>query len=293
MTDVSYAVPVATTSSFLVITERPPEAAAAGLTTITWPARDSPFDPADVLDGWDGPSPAASAFHTLIACTTEVRRLPRLAQVARAGARSVAVSERGLLIDWLTREVVLSPERPERAQFRLGDQWLGFDFHVYEERHRDIPPSDPWRSAPRPEDACGALRLQTRGVARFGLPELVVDGVDCRNELTARNVLRAVGQHLLTDHWTWLSLQSPAPVSNRQISSQHRIGGLALAEYWGSSLPGEIPLTVTLTAGDAALRVGAPDGMLLNDWLDSHRGFLRSLVGSPPDDFDTYARLQL
>lgn len=123
MTEVSYAVPAATTSSFLVITDRPPVAVAPGMATVTWSAEESPFDPAHLLDRCDGPLPPPSAFHTLIASRTAVRTLPRAAQVARAHARQVAVGGRGLLIDWLTREVVLCAERPERAQFCLADQW--------------------------------------------------------------------------------------------------------------------------------------------------------------------------
>ena len=101
--------------------------------------------------------------------------------------RSVAAQSGGLLIDWVTREIVLAASQPERASFHLGDQWLGFELHVHDERHQS--PS---------AEACAALRLQTRGLVRFGVPEIGIDRVDCGNRLVALNVLRALAQHLFS-----------------------------------------------------------------------------------------------
>jgi hypothetical protein len=301
MGEISYAVPAATTSLFLVVTDDPPAAVSLsvpdgpGLTTVTWDAGSSPFDLARVLsdDCPARPLPPPSAFHTLVCASAEVRHLPRPAQVARAYARRMAVAGRGLLIDWLTGDLVLAPERAERDRFHLGDQWIGFDAHVYEERHRAIPPADFRFTPPRPEDACGALRFQTRGLTRFGLPELVIDGVDCDHRLTAVNVLRAVGQHLLAEDWQWLAAAtSPPPHTlTRRIASTQVVAGTAFGAYWGSSLPGTQPLTVELTHGRGTLRIDAPGGGLLNAWLDEQRNFLGSLAACPPDDFHSYAEL--
>jgi hypothetical protein len=305
MGEISYAVPAATTSLFLVVTDGPPAPASLslpdgpGLTTVTWDAGSSPFDLARVLsdDCPARPLPSPSAFHTLVCASAQVRHLPRPAQVARAYARRLAVTGRGLLIDWLTGDLVLAPERAERDRFHLGDQWLGFDAHVYEERHRAIPPASSWPAAPPPEDACGALRFRTRGLTRFGLPELVIDGVDCDHRLTAVNVLRAVGQHLLAGHWRWLAAGTPAPPATMpqtltgRTASVQTVAGAAFGAYWGSSLPGAQPLTVGLTHGRGTLRVAAPGGGLLNTWLAEQRDFLGSLAACPPDDFHSYAEL--
>jgi hypothetical protein len=205
---ISYAVPDSTTSVFLVIADRLPDELAhpscdiPRLTTAVWHARDSPLDPRRVwaYANWDRRIPAPSAYHLMVSATAPVRNQPRAAQAARAYARSLAGKTRGVLIDWATRDIVLAAGRPERARFHLGGQWLGYDLHVYDERHAGLPELEPWEEPPPRWKACAAIRIQTRGLARFGLPELVIDGIDCEHRLTALNVLRALAQHLLNEH---------------------------------------------------------------------------------------------
>ena len=302
MTEISYPVPATTTSLFLVIADQPgrehagPQRDVAGLNITVWPAADSPLDPTRVwaYANWDGPLPPPSACHYLVSATAPTWTQPRSAQVARAYARRLAATAGGLLIVWMTRDVVLGAARPERAQVHLGDQWLGFDFHVYDDRHKGIPERDPWSEWPRPEDACVAIRLQTLGLARFGLPEVVIDGVDCAYRLPALNVLRAVGQRLLTEHWTFLgtATDEATPGTERRISARQRIPGGAFAAYWGASLPGGDAFTVSLTASERLLRVEEPRGRRLNEWLAHARSNLQSVAAWPPDDFDAYTQLE-
>ena len=69
----------------------------------------------------------------------------------------------GVLIDWAANDLLYSVDCPERQQFLLGDQWLGLDHHVYEERHVGIPEREPWsESHHRPLDACAANRHRSR-----------------------------------------------------------------------------------------------------------------------------------
>ncbi len=128
----------------------------------------------------------------------------------------------------------------------------------------------------------------------FGLPELVLDGVDCDSNLTALNVLRCVGQDLLVEHWRWLDTDGPrAPRAvSRTVGSPRHVSGEAFGQFWASSMPPESPLTVSLAISANTLRVNPPDGQPLNHWLDDRQGLLRSLVGSPPDDFHEYVQLQ-
>jgi hypothetical protein len=300
---IEYAVPQSTTSLYLVVADTVPTghstraAEVAGVSSTVWRAEDSPFDLRRIWTyaHWRARLPPPSAYHIVLAATAPVHRQPWAAQIARACARSVAAKTRGLLVDWATREIVLVPTRPERASFHLGDQWLGFDLHVYDERHAGIPARSAWDDEPRPEDACGALRVQTSGTARFGIPELGVGDVDCGNCLVAQNVLRALTHHLLTDHWAWLASEAATsrPRLTRRLAAVQHVRSDAFGAYWGASMHGDDGFAVTLETSRGLLWVGAPRGEPINEWLARIRSNLRSVAAWPPDDFDAYARLEV
>jgi hypothetical protein len=301
--EIVYDVPDSTTSTFLVVADRPPDGGGdpardgVHVATGVWRAEDSPFDPHQVWAyvNWDQLLPPPSAYHLMVSAAAPVRRQPRSAQVARAYARLLAAKTEGVLIDWATRDIVLTATRPERARFHLGDQWLGFDLHVFDDRHTGVPEHGQQNQPARPEDACAAIRIKTRGLARFGVPELVINDVDCTHHLTALNVLRALAQHLLAEHWGWLGARAaePTPQAARRTTVRQHVGASAFAAYWGASLPGDAPFTVSLAASKGLLRVDAPHAMPLNDWLAGTHSNLRSVAACPPDDFTTYAQIQL
>jgi hypothetical protein len=291
-------VPESTTSLFIVVADRPIDApSTAEASVAVWRAADSPFDLGSVwsYENWDDPLPPPSAYHIIVSKTANIRQQPRAAQAARATARSLAAQVDGLLIDWGTRDLLVAVDRPERARFHLGNQWLGFDFHVYAERHEGIPEREPWNlDRPGLEDACAANRFTTRGLTRFGLPELVVDDLDCANHLVAMNVLRSVAQHLLTLHWDWLRDGGFDPGSSvRRLAGRQHIADTAFADFWATSLWRDNPLAVSLARRDGDLQVSSPDGTPLNAWLAEIMSDLRCVAGSPPDDFDDYQPLAI
>ena len=180
-----------TTSLFLVVADQEPRHVDLGrhrfmAVSAVFRACGSPLDPREIraYADWDGPDPPPSTYHAVLSAVAPANRQPRSAQITRAFARTMVAQSGGLLIDWVTREIVRRAY--PAALFDLGDQWLGFEHHVHDERHQS--PS---------AEACAALRLQTRGLVRFGLPEIGIDRVDCGNRLVALNVLRALAQHLL------------------------------------------------------------------------------------------------
>ena len=150
------------TVQFLIVADRVPSDLARAVSWRVYRARDSPFDPREVWSTHIGPGRIRRRRPTMrcSAATPPAIDKPRWAQTTRAYARGVATQTDGLLIDWVAREIVLEHSRPERATFLLADQWLEFAHDVHEERHRSPP-----------TESCAAIRHETRGLVRFGLPD--------------------------------------------------------------------------------------------------------------------------
>jgi len=259
------------TVQFLIVADRMPSDLARAVSWRIYRARDSPFDPKEVWSyaHWAGSHPPPSAYHAVLSARPPALDKPRWAQTIRAYARGVAAQTDGLLIDWVTGEIVLEHSRPERATFLLGDQWLGVAHDIHEERHR-LPPTE----------ACAAISHQTRGLVRFGLPELGIDGVDCVNRHVALNVLRALAQHLVCGR-------------PRSVGRLQEVPPEAFGAYWGATTFDGNGFSALLTASGGVSWVGPPDGEPLNDWLAAMGTDLQSLAGCPPDDFATYDPLVL
>ncbi|GGO83583.1 hypothetical protein [Nonomuraea cavernae] len=66
--------------------------------------------------------------------------------------------------------------------------------------------------------ACGGLRVTSRGLRRFGLPEITLDGVACAHRLCAGNVLRMVAHRLVTDHLAFIAAH---PGAARRVIDDH------------------------------------------------------------------------
>ncbi|NUW41445.1 hypothetical protein [Nonomuraea rhodomycinica] len=145
--------------------------------------------------------------HLVVSSTAPPHQLPDILQVARATARALARQCGGLVIDPLTGSTVPSCDRcpDEPVVFRLADDWLGWDVQVHDDA--TCPPWDPADTA-----ACDCLRVTSRGLRRFALPEITIDGAACAHTLCATNLLRTVASHLLADHLAFLATHPRADV---------------------------------------------------------------------------------
>ncbi|MEZ0073907.1 hypothetical protein [Planotetraspora sp. GP83] len=210
--------------------------------------------------------------HVVVSSTAPVAAQPEAAQIARAAARGVAEAYHGVIVDQLTGSAVYHcVECPgEREEFRLSDDWLSWTTEFSEDS--SCPPWDPAGT-----EICACLRVTTRGLRRFGLPEVMLDGAACAHSLCTVNVLRTVAQRLLTGHLDWLAGNPGARC--RTIGEHLRVDGADFAVFSGSpDLDGE-PFRVRLTrdaADRSCLRVGPPAGFdgSLNDWLCRTPGLL-------------------
>ncbi|NUW36661.1 hypothetical protein HTZ77_35420 [Nonomuraea sp. SMC257] len=145
--------------------------------------------------------------HLVVSSTAPPHQLPGSAQTARATARALARQCGGLVVDPLTGSTVPSCDRcpDEPVVFRLADDWLGWDVQVHDDA--TCPPWDPADTA-----ACDCLRVTSRGLRRFALPEITIDGAACAHTLCATNLLRTVAHHLLADHMAFLATHPRADV---------------------------------------------------------------------------------
>jgi hypothetical protein len=215
--------------------------------------------------------------HVMISSTAPPHALPTSVQVARAAARAVAQECEGLVIDPLTGITLLTCERHtndppassrpptssgfrsavagspsgpvgrrrrdepttfrgpgEPPAFRLADDWLGWDVQVHGDA--TCPPWDPADTG-----ACDCLRVTSRGLRRFALPEITLDGAACAHTLCATSLLRRVADHLIADHLAFIATHPDA--TERLIDDHQRIE--TSAGHGGS------PFTVHLTPCDA------------------------------------------
>lgn len=283
---ITYPVPAETTSVFVIVTDRTPTELSS---IVPWrmgrPHRRAAMDvlgtPRLELEAFRaGQSPwrrmeldgdelrkqvRRARHHIVVSSTAPVAAQPEAAQVARAAARGVAEAYHGTIVDPLTGTTLSHcPQCPgERPEFRLGDDWLGWTTELAEES--TCPPWDPATTR-----LCSCLRVTTRGLRRFGLPEITLNGAACAHSLCAIDILRAVADRLLADHLDWVSGNPGGRY--RTIGEQLRFGAAAVAVFFGSPDLNSEPFRVRLTrdaADRSCLRVGPPDGFdgTVNDWL--------------------------
>ncbi|WP_433350073.1 hypothetical protein ACQP25_39035 [Microtetraspora malaysiensis] len=213
----------------------------------------------------------AARHHVVVTATAPVAEQPEAAQVARAVARGVADTCRGVIVDVITGGVV--PHRTgcqaEPGEFHLEDDWLGWSTDVGS--GGSCPPCDPAGSG-----ACTCLTVATRGLRRFGLPEIMLEGAACVHGLCTVSVLRTVARCLLPGHLTW---SAASPETRRRSIGEHLwIGGAESVSASGAPGLGRRPFRVRLgsRADGSCLSVGPPSGFTgtLNDWLCRTPGLL-------------------
>ncbi|MFG1698616.1 hypothetical protein [Nonomuraea sp. NPDC049309] len=186
--------------------------------------------------------------HLVVTSTAPPYRLPTAAQVARAAARALAKECDGILIDPLTATTILTCGRcsGEPTHFRLTDDWLSWDVQVHDAA--TCPPCDPSDLS-----ACDCLRVTSRGLRRFALPEVTLDGASCAHNLCATNLLRTVANRLVTDHLSYLNAHPGAAA--RKIDDFLRI-------HLSDQPDGGLPFGVQLTPYDAdAAELGRTGGV--------------------------------
>ncbi|MFF0518498.1 hypothetical protein ACFYTC_07365 [Actinomadura nitritigenes] len=210
----------------------------------------------------------APEFAVVTACAP-ITDQPRAVQVARAAAFHLSAALGGVPADLVTGHV-LTPPAEERTRFVLADQWLGDVLPPFRANGRCTGP-DPDRD-PEGVSGCACVRLRTRGLRRFGLPELQITDVACPHDLAALNVLRTTARSLLTDHWSWLST-GPAD-RTREIDTDLPLAESDFSAFWGTGrrvhLTPPNPFRVRLTLlTQRLLAVAPPDDFTgtVNDWL--------------------------
>ncbi|MFD0687461.1 hypothetical protein [Actinomadura fibrosa] len=228
----------------------------------------------------------ADEFAVVTACAP-ITDQPRAVQVARAAAHALANATGGVAADLVTGHI-LAPPTAERTSFVLADDWLGDVLPPFRANGRCTAP-EPERD-PEGVNGCSCVHLRTRGLRRFGLPELQITDVACPHDLAALNVLRTAARRLLTDHWSWLSTGPAA--STRTIDAHIAITEGDFKDFWGSTrrerLTSSTPFQARLDlVTPRLLAVGAPDDFegTLNEWLwgDALPLGLYDVLSSPAD----------
>ncbi|MEO3791019.1 hypothetical protein ABGB14_12430 [Nonomuraea sp. B10E15] len=213
--------------------------------------------------------------HVVVSATAPPHLLPASAQAARAAARALARECDGPLIDPLTGAAILTCGQcaGEPAAFHLNDDWLAWDVRTHE-----VAACAPWDPG---DTSC--LRVTSRGLRRFALPEITLDGAACAHNLCATNLLRTVASRLVADHLAHLTAHPEA--TERRIDDFLQIQpgdqpdggcpfGVLLTPYEADAVGpagvrrlkvGPAPGTGQITC----LKVGPPLGFTgsTNDWL--------------------------
>lgn len=278
---ITYPVPAETTSVFVVVTDRTPSGLPAvvpwrmgrphrraamdalgtpRLTLEAFRAGQSPWRLMELDDELRKPVRKAR-HHIVVSSIAPVAAQPQAAQVARAAARGVAEAYHGTIVDPLIGTALSHcPECPgERPEFRLGDDWLGWTIGLAE--------------------GATCPRVTTRGLRRFGLPEITLDCPACAHRLCTVDILRAVADRLLAGHLEWV--RGNPGTRRRTLGGRLRFGAAGFAVLLGGPDPASGPFRVRLTRDTAqrsCLRVGSPDGIdgTANDRLGRAPGLLAS-----------------
>ncbi|NDU72800.1 hypothetical protein GWI34_09185 [Actinomadura sp. DSM 109109] len=291
---ITFPVPSTTTSRFAVAATTVPAAPATLLTTVDGPylthiagrlgtpqlqvTRDDltglRWDPGHIEPARPEDRRLAQAFNdaeqfAVVTAFAPITDQPRAVQVARAAAYAIAEATGGIAADLVTGHV-LTPSAQERTRFVLADRWLGDVLPPSRANGRCTAP-DP-AVDPEGVNGCACVRLRTRGLRRFGLPELQMTDVACPHDLTALNVLRTAARRLLTDHWTWLAT-GPA-VRDRTIPDDLDLTQGDFNDFWGTTrrvpLTPPSPFQVRLSPLTSRLLAVGPPAYFegtVNDWL--------------------------
>ncbi|TDC45499.1 hypothetical protein E1281_30175 [Actinomadura sp. KC345] len=245
------------------------------LITACHPAADSPWDLSEVTgaDGDDVERARQATRHIGVTTVLPVGDLPSGPHLARAAARAIAESLCGVPVDLALNEVLPVVPFGRFEEFVLADNWIG----------ASLPPFRDSGRCPAEEDSidgCACVRLTTRGLSRFGLPEVEIADVACPHDLAALNVLRTTAQRLLP---------LGRHPGEHTLPAELMLTGIDFAAYWGHRDPmwddGPVPVRLTqVTPHRLGIRPPAGFPGTLNEWLwDDLPPILHELLSCEPD----------
>ncbi|MFI0412280.1 hypothetical protein [Actinomadura sp. 3N508] len=238
-------------------------------------AADSPWDLCDVrgADADDADRVRQARRHIGVTSVLPVSDLPSGPHLARATAMAVAESLSGVPVDVASNEVVPVATFGRFDEFVLADHWLGASLPPYRN-------SGGCTAAEDDIDGCACVDLATRGLHRFGLPELEITGVACPHDLAALNVLRTTAQRLLP---------LGRHPGEHTVPAELMLTSADFAAYWGNRDPmwddGPLSIRLTETAPSRlAIRPPADFPGTLNEWLwDELPPVLHEVLSCEPD----------
>ncbi|WP_169950337.1 hypothetical protein [Microbispora sp. H11081] len=274
---ITYPVPAQTSSVFVVVTDRAP----TDLSSIV-PWRMGPPHRRAARDALGTPRLRIEAFrsarspwrrmdlsaedlkrvrrarhHVVVTSTAPTAEQPEAAQVARAAARGIAEAYHGALYDPLTGAAVYHcTDCPgERRDFHLGDDWLGWRVSCAEGEPCGLGAAAPEGAGGEADGGCSCLVTTSRGLRRFGLPEITLTGLACAHSLCSVTVLRTVAEALLPGHLAWLSSGIRSP--RRGVARRLRVAGTEYAVLSGGADPRSAP--VRMAGAEPGFPPGAPE----------------------------------
>ncbi|WP_242902417.1 hypothetical protein [Actinomadura terrae] len=239
-------------------------------------ASDSPWDLSrtTAVDEEDSKQAREATRHVGVLSELETTDLPSGLHLARTAAEALAESLCGIPVDLSTDRVLPGLYFEDSGNFILADDWIGASLPPYRNGGEcQVGTGD--------IDGCTCVRISTRGLCRFGLPELEIADVACAHDLAALNVLRTTAQHLLP--------LGRHPGSHL-LPMELRLTSDDFAAFWGSreQLWEGDPVPVRLVeAGPLRLGIEAPDDFpgTMNEWLwDEIPPVMHELLSSEPDD---------
>ncbi|MFA1551257.1 hypothetical protein [Actinomadura chokoriensis] len=293
---VTITVPEETTAGFVVATDREPgdlvaairqrlpvplAAAVAGLlgtphlTLSCHPAGDSPWDLTEVAGASEDDAERArrASRHIGVTSVLPVGDLPSGPLLARATAKAIADSRCGVPVDLATGRTLAVTSFGRLDDFVLADDWLGTVLPPYRNSGRCTADEDDI-------DGCACVTLKTRGLRRFGLPELEIANVACPHDLAALNILRTTAQRLLP---------LGRHPGDHVLPGELMLTSTDFSAFWGNRDPmwDDGPIAVRLTdVGSNRLSIQPPAGFpgTLNEWLwDDLPPVLHELLTCEPD----------
>ncbi|MEW2357059.1 hypothetical protein [Spirillospora sp. NPDC029432] len=297
---IRFTVPEQTTSCFVVAAERapgdPPQAALRRLPApfataaverlgtprlriASYPAAYSPWNIGHATRVTDDDDPGlaeralAATHHIGVQAVAASGDRPFAHQLARAVAGAIAEHLDAVPVDADTGQILPARSCAD-TRFRLADGWLG----AWLQNDRD---GGRCKASEDDIDGCACVGFTTRGLTRFGLPELQMAGIACPHDLAALNVIRTTAQHLL---------HLGRRAGPRTFARDLPLTGADFAAFWGSGSPAwtDDPVVVRLTPFSPRLiRVGPPEDFpgTLNEWLwDELPPVLYDLLSCGADD---------
>jgi hypothetical protein len=241
-------------------------------------AAGSPWNlrPVESADGDGAERARRTGWHVGVTSVLAAADLPIGPHLARATAEALAESLCGVAVDLDVNQVVSSAPVRRSGDFVLADGWTGAALPPYRNAGRCTADEEEI-------DGCTCVRLTTRGLRRFGLPDLEITGVACPHDLAALNILRTTAQRLL-------------PLGRHRgehvLHSELTLTSADFSAFWGSREQiwddGPVPVRLVQTAPDR-LAILAPEDFpgTLNEWLwDELPPVLHHYLSCEPDDAD-------